>query len=83
MICTPELSSRVSEGVKTSKYATNNGTQTVCLGDVEGMSNLFELMKDVNEEDASEPVTIEEHDKEKMMIFWSSGTTGKFLCKDK
>ena len=60
-----------------SKCATNNASQIICLGDVPGLSNVFDLMKDVNEEDAPEIVKIDDPGKEKLIIFWSSGTTGK------
>ena len=79
VICTPDSSSKVIEAVEKSKYASNNRTQIVCLGEVPGLSNLFDLMKDVKEEDAAEPIKIDDPDKEKLIIFWSSGTTGKLL----
>ena len=78
MICTPDLSPKVIKAVEQSKCASNNGAQIICLGDVPGLSNLFDLMNDVKEEDAPEIVKIDDPDKEKLMIFWSSGTTGKF-----
>ena len=76
MICTPELSAKVIKAVEESNFTYNNGTQVVCLGKVSGCSNLFELVKDVNENDATEPVKITDADKEKLIIYWSSGTTG-------
>ena len=79
VICTPELSARVIEGVKNSRCASDYGSQIVCLGEAEGLPNLFELVNDVNEQDAANPIRIEDPDKEKMMVFWSSGTTGKFF----
>ena len=76
MICTPKLSSNVCDAVQKSKHASNYGSQIVCLGEAEGLSNLFDLLKDVTDKDAGEVVEIDEPDKEKMMVFWTSGTSG-------
>ena len=46
------------------------------LGECDGLSNLLDLMKDASDQDAPSPIKIDDPEKEKMMIFWSSGTTG-------
>ena len=69
---------KVSEAVKKSKTATNIKTQVLCLGEEEGLPNLFTLLKDVTDEHIVQPVPIKNPDQEKIMIFWSSGTSGKF-----
>lgn len=79
VICTPNLFSNVFEAVQKSKHASNYGSQIVCLGEAEGSSNLFDLLKDVSDKDAGEVVKIDEPDKEKMMVFWTSGTSGNLL----
>ena len=79
MICTPNLSSNIQDSVQKSKHASNYGAQIICLGAAEGLSNLFDLMKDVSDKDAEEVVKIDEPDKEKMMVFWTSGTSGNLL----
>ena len=48
----------------------------MCLGQAEGCENLFDLLKDIDENDAKEAVEIEDLSKENLIIFWSSGTTG-------
>ena len=57
IICTPELSVKTIKAVEKSKFAQNNGTKVLCLGEAAGCLNLFELIKTVNENDAREPVT--------------------------
>ena len=79
VICTPNLSAVVREAVEKSKCAMEYGSQIVSLGEADGSSNLFDLMKDVTDNNAQEVVTIEEPDKETMMVFWTSGTSGNLL----
>ena len=79
MICTPELSPKLLEAVRLSKFTCNNDTKVVCLGEAPDCLNLFDLLKPVSAEDAPEPATIVDADKEKLIIFWSSGTTGKHV----
>ena len=79
MICTPEFSTTVINASKKSNFTSNNDTQIVCLGEASGCLNLFELMKDIDEKDAKEPVEILSPEKENLIIFWSSGTTGRRL----
>ena len=82
IVCTPGISSKVSEAVQKSETAMKIGAKIICLGEGEGHLDLYQLMQDVNEIDIPEPVSILYPDKEKMMIFWSSGTSGfKALTK--
>ena len=53
-------------------------SQVLCLGEEENLPNLFTLLKDVTDENIVHPVSIENPDQEKIMIFWSSGTSGKY-----
>ena len=76
IICTPNLSSSIKQAVEKSDCAKEYGAQIVSLGECDGFSNLLDLMKDANDQDAPPPITIDDPEKEKMMIFWSSGTTG-------
>ena len=76
IICTPKLSSSIKQAVEKSDCAREYGTQIVSLGECDGFSNLHDLMKDASDQDAPPPITIDDPEKEKMMIFWSSGTTG-------
>ena len=76
VVCTPELSATIIKAVKKSNYACNNATQIVCLGEASECLNLFELLDKVKEDEALEPVTIDDAEKEKLIVYWSSGTTG-------
>ena len=76
IVCTPGISSKVSKAIQKSETALKIGTKILCLGEEVGLLDLLQLMKDVTEEDIPEPVTIPNPDKEKMMVFWSSGTSG-------
>ena len=76
MICTPELSSKVRNAAKKSNFASNNDVKIVCLGESEGCENLFQLLEEVDENDAKSPVETEDVNNENLIIFWSSGTTG-------
>ena len=78
VVCTQNNTLKVSEAVKKSKSAINIKTQVLCLGEEEGLPNLFTLLKDVTDEHIVHPVSIKNPEQEKIMIFWSSGTSGKF-----
>ena len=78
VVCTQNNTLKVSEAVKKSKTAVDIKTQVLCLGEEEGLPNLFTLSKDVSDEHIVLPVSIKDPDQEKIMIFWSSGTSGKF-----
>ena len=79
IICVPELSAKATKAAESSKFTYNNETQVVCLGEASGCLNLFELMKNVDVNDAKEPVKVNDSENETLIIFWSSGTTGKPL----
>ena len=66
----------MSEAVKKSINTIPTKAQVLCLGEEEGFSNIFTLLKDVNDDEIPEPVSITNPDKEKIMVFWSSGTSG-------
>ena len=76
IIYTPNLSSSIKQAVEKSDCAREYGAQIVSLGECEGFPNLLDLVKDASDQDAPSPITIDDPEKEKMMIFWSSGTTG-------
>ena len=76
LICTPEFSSKVKNGAHKSKFSSNNDVKIVCLGKADGCDNLFDLLKEADEKDATNTVEIEDVSKEILIIFWSSGTTG-------
>ena len=77
IICIPELSAKASKAAEKSSFTYNNETQVVSLGEASGCLNLFELMKNVDANDAKEPVKVNDPDNDNLIIFWSSGTTGK------
>ena len=79
IICVPELSAKATKAAEKSKFTYNNETQVVCLGEASGCLNLFELMKNVDVNDAKEPVKANDSENDTLIIFWSSGTTGKKL----
>ena len=66
----------MSEAVQKSNNTIPIKEQVLCLGEEEGFLNLFTLLKDVNDDEITEPVCISNPDKEKIMVFWSSGTSG-------
>ena len=76
LICTPELSATLKSGAHKSKYASNNDITIVCLGESEGCENLFDLLENVDENEASDPAIIDDASNDNLVIFWSSGTTG-------
>ena len=78
IVCTQNNALKVSEAVKKSKTAINIKTQVLCLGEEENLLNLFTLLKDVDDEHIVQPVSIKNPDQEKIITFWSSGTSGKF-----
>ena len=77
LVCTPELSEKVKKAVNQSKFSYNNATQIICLGKSRDCLNLFELLENVNEYEAVEPVKIDDTAKETLIVYWTSGTTGK------
>ena len=77
IICTPELSAKATKAAEKSTFTYNNKTQVVCLGEASGCFNLFELIKNVDANDAKEPVKVNDPDNDNLIIFWSSGTTGE------
>ena len=78
IVCTKNNALKVSEAVQKSKTAMNIKTQVLCLGEHESLPNLFTLLRDITDEHIVHPVSIKNPDQEKIMIFWSSGTSGKF-----
>ena len=76
IVCTPKNALKVSEAVQKSNNTIPIKEQVLCLGEEEGFLNLFTLLKDVNDDEITEPVCISNPDKEKIMVFWSSGTSG-------
>ena len=76
LICTPELSSTLKSGANKSKYASNNDIKIVCLGESKGCVNLFDLLENVDENEASDPAKVDDASNDNLIIFWSSGTTG-------
>ena len=79
MICTPEYAERVIGGSQKSKYSSNNDIKVLCLGAATGCQNLFELLEDIREEDSDEPVGVQDAEKDNLIVFWSSGTTGTII----
>ena len=79
MICTPEYAERVIGGSQKSKYSSNNDIKVLCLGTATGCLNLFELLEDVCEDDSDEPVAVQDAEKDNLIVFWSSGTTGMII----
>ena len=76
MICTPEFSSQVRNAARKSKSASNNDVKILCLGEAEGCENLFNLLEGIDENDAMDPVEMDDVDNDNLIVFWSSGTTG-------
>ena len=76
IICTSDTSSKTLEAVKLSEFSSINSTVVVCLGEAEGCANIFDLLKNVSIKDAPDPQDVKDLEKEYLLIFWSSGTTG-------
>ena len=82
VICVPNTAMKAQEAVKLSKFSDVNNTVVVCLGESEGCTNIYEILKTVSMKDAPDPVDVNDVNKEYLLIFWSSGTTGapKGIC---
>jgi hypothetical protein len=76
IICTSELSTKIIKATETFNSTRKKDLKVVCLGEAPGCLNLFELMQNVDENDATEPVKVTNPVTENLSIFWSSGTTG-------
>ena len=77
IICTPEFAAKVSKATHKFNLAHNRNTKIACLGEAPGCLNLLELVKDVDENHAKEPFKVSDPKSDNLIVFWSSGTTGK------
>ena len=67
---------KAKKAVKLCKFSDVNNTVVVCLGESEGCTNIYEQIKTMSIKDAPAPVDVSDVEKEYLLIFWSSGTTG-------
>ena len=72
----PDTSTKAKEAVNLCKFSDSNNTIVACLGESEGCTNVYDLMKTISTKDAPDPVDVRDVKKERLLIFWSSGTTG-------
>lgn len=82
VICSPETFKEVSSAaalLNLEKAGKEPRIQVVCLSKTDDCQNLEEMSQEVKAEDAPEPAVFEDLSKERLVVFWSSGTTGKDL----
>ena len=76
VLCVPDTSTKAKQAVNVCKLSDSNNTIVACLGESEGCTNVYELMQTISIKDAPDPVDVQDVKKERLLIFWSSGTTG-------
>ena len=84
VLCTPETHEKVADAIKISKKFIAHQIQEFCFGKLETSStdcqDIISMLDEINLHDAPVPVEFsdEELDTETAIVFWTSGTTGKF-----
>ena len=80
MFCTDETSENVIKAVKSLE--SKRKIHCFGFGSVSGLENVFELIENIEENQAPDPVVAKNPMKDTNIIFWTSGTTGlpKGIC---
>ena len=74
LICTTETAEKVKKAVELSNFAQT--IKIFCWGSHDGCIDLSTLLKFVNPKLCPEPLDTENVITDRLLVFWSSGTTG-------
>ena len=82
VICTDETSEQVLKAVDIFGGKSKKKIHCYSFGPVDGLENALDLIEDIEENEAPDPVVAKNPSKDTNIIFWTSGTTGlpKGIC---
>jgi len=82
VFCTEETVANVTKAVHAIESKSKKKVHIYGFGEVSGVVNVFDLIKDIDESLAPDPVVAKDPKKDICIIFWTSGTTGlpKGIC---
>lgn len=76
VVCIPQTADTVKKAAQLTEQ--NSGPKICSLGEVEGCYNLIEKLHLVNIGQSPQPYSTSNPESDAMLVFWSSGTTGKW-----